>query len=246
MSAGRHSESPPFQSQGIDEEGSFGSKSSPSPSRSRRHSGRRRQHQKQRDVTKTDTDESRTYFKGRPPQPQPLPLTPPGVASTFYSFQDRRLSTAASSNGDFERSIIYRSDSNTSESTVSMAPPSQGSSPIFLQRSYANLLPLDPLQPGSSIKREDMEDHHSSAFSFSPSSFPSSNPILPMAPHNSLEPRDMDVTGDMMSLHLDDDDAVWGRHTRVYGGGVCLACMAAAGGDDGGYYGENVPLDQRR
>lgn len=37
----------------------------------------------------------------------------------------------------------------------------------------------------------------------------------------------------------------WKRHTRVYGGGICLACAEASGG--GGYYGARVrPEDKRR
>lgn len=45
---------------------------------------------------------------------------------------------------------------------------------------------------------------------------------------------------------MDDSGAGWKRHTRVYGGGVCLACLASGGNHGGGFYGENVPLDQRR
>ncbi|CAK7206464.1 hypothetical protein SEUCBS139899_009260 [Sporothrix eucalyptigena] len=41
------------------------------------------------------------------------------------------------------------------------------------------------------------------------------------------------------------------HHTQVYGGGVCLACLAAVNGgtirpEDGPMYGENVPLEDRR
>ncbi|KIH91180.1 hypothetical protein SPBR_01679 [Sporothrix brasiliensis 5110] len=42
-------------------------------------------------------------------------------------------------------------------------------------------------------------------------------------------------------------DGDWGRHTRVYGGGVCLACLAAeSSGGQGGEYGASVPMEQRR
>jgi len=42
--------------------------------------------------------------------------------------------------------------------------------------------------------------------------------------------------------------AGWKRHTRVYGGGVCLACLSAGGGPggQGGFYGSTVPLADRR
>uniref|UniRef100_A0A0B7KR31 Methyltransferase domain-containing protein n=1 Tax=Bionectria ochroleuca TaxID=29856 RepID=A0A0B7KR31_BIOOC len=38
----------------------------------------------------------------------------------------------------------------------------------------------------------------------------------------------------------------WTRHTRVYGGGVCLCCVAAERGNGkGGYYGENVAAEEK-
>lgn len=47
----------------------------------------------------------------------------------------------------------------------------------------------------------------------------------------------VDVHGQMISV-TDDSGAGWKRHTRVYGGGVCLACAASGGG--GGFYGASV------
>ncbi|KAI0388948.1 hypothetical protein F5Y17DRAFT_165755 [Xylariaceae sp. FL0594] len=250
MSASRNSQSPPLQSQGMDDVGDFGSKDSPSPSQTRGHTRRRRQHEKQKGSIQADTDPSQTYLDGRPSRSQPLPHTPPESSIAPYSFEDRRLSTAASSSGDFERGVTYRwnSEPSMADVTVSMAGPNQVSSPTFLQTSYGDLLPLDDMQAGTSMRTEGLEGHHSSAFSFSPSSYPSSNHILPIAPSESFEPRDSGVTGDMVSSDPHGNNELWGGHTRVYGGGICLACQAAkaAGGEDGGYYGENVPLDQRR
>lgn len=55
--------------------------------------------------------------------------------------------------------------------------------------------------------------------------------------------RDISVRGEIISV-LDDSGAGWTRHTRVYGGGVCLACLAADSG--GGTYGDSVPMEDRR
>ncbi|KAK3681329.1 hypothetical protein B0T22DRAFT_388258 [Podospora appendiculata] len=61
---------------------------------------------------------------------------------------------------------------------------------------------------------------------------------------------DMDIGlhGEIVSV-MDDAGHGWRRHTRVYGGGVCLACIAAANGGgsrQGGFYGDRVPLADRR
>lgn len=40
----------------------------------------------------------------------------------------------------------------------------------------------------------------------------------------------------------DEAGASWKRHTRVHDGGVCLACLA----NGGGFYGDTVPLEERR
>jgi hypothetical protein len=51
------------------------------------------------------------------------------------------------------------------------------------------------------------------------------------------------VQGEIISV-VDDAGHGWKRHTRVYGGGVCLACLASGG--QGGFYGDRVPLEDRR
>ncbi|KAI0544418.1 hypothetical protein F4679DRAFT_38671 [Xylaria curta] len=188
---------------------------------------------------KADTNDSRN-IKARPPPP--MPLTPPAPSTTFFSFQDRRLSVSASTNGDFDPTLTQGGDSdiNSAKSTT-IVPNVRASSPISMRRSYTKIFPLDPLQP-TSPKEAEME-HTSSAFA--PSSFPSSSPILPLAPHAALESKELDVSGEIVSV-MDDSGAGWQRHTRVYGGGVCLACLASGGNHGGGFYGENVPLDQRR
>lgn len=62
-----------------------------------------------------------------------------------------------------------------------------------------------------------------------------------------LSQQEIDLQGEIISV-MDDAGHGWKRHTRVYGGGVCLACVAAAGRDgvQGGFYGDKVPLEDRR
>lgn len=57
------------------------------------------------------------------------------------------------------------------------------------------------------------------------------------------ETGEIDLQGEIISV-MDDAGHGWKRHTRVYGGGVCLACVAAGG--QGGFYGDKVPMEERR
>jgi hypothetical protein len=54
---------------------------------------------------------------------------------------------------------------------------------------------------------------------------------------------EVDIHGEAISV-MDHAGHGWKRHTRVYGGGVCLACAAAD--EEGGFYGDKVPLEDRR
>ncbi|KAI8965219.1 hypothetical protein F5Y11DRAFT_22155 [Daldinia sp. FL1419] len=177
-------------------------------------------------------------LKPGPPPPPPPPLTPPTLLTGVYSFQDRRLSVTASTMGDLDMSFFHQPNpdytlSPSPESSTTALAHGQGSPSIPRRRSYTKMLPLTPVHTDSG--------HDGS--SFSPSSFPSSSPILPLAPHESLDSREIDVKGEIVSV-MDDSGAGWKRHTRVYGGGVCLACLAS--GSQGGFYGDNVPLEHRR
>lgn len=163
-----------------------------------------------------------------------------GLDAGVFTFQDRRLSVAASSMGDLDTSFFHQPnpDYTLSPSPGSMStalPHDQDSPSIPRRRSYTKVLPLGPAHSDS---------EHGEA-SFPPSSFPSSSPILPLAPHESLDSshREIDVKGEIISV-MDDSGAGWKRHTRVYGGGVCLACLAS--GSQGGFYGDNVPPEHRR
>ncbi|KAI1778483.1 hypothetical protein F4818DRAFT_302553 [Hypoxylon cercidicola] len=172
--------------------------------------------------------------------PPPLPLTPPTLLTGLFTFQDRRLSTAVSSMGDLDTSFFSQpnpdytlSPTPTSDSASTALTHGHDSPSIPRRRSYTKMLPLGPGHADS---------EHDGA-SFSPSSFPSSSPILPLAPHESLDGREIDVKGEIISV-MNDSGSGWKRHTRVYGGGVCLACLAS--GSQGGFYGDNVPPEHRR
>ncbi|KAI0152792.1 hypothetical protein GGR57DRAFT_158268 [Xylariaceae sp. FL1272] len=180
------------------------------------------------------------------PSPQLPAVTSPRFSTAAFSFQDRRISMAASVNGDFEASLMdhMSSEPNSRPSTDSTADTTahsstQASSPMSLRKSHPRNIERIHTGPSATSDRDD------DIPSFSPSSFPSSNPILPLAPHVSFETEEMDDTGEFV---VSEDIGVdWQRHTRVYGGGVCLACLATGGNhDEGGFYGDNVPLEERR
>ncbi|KAI1110313.1 hypothetical protein F5Y14DRAFT_366234 [Nemania sp. NC0429] len=234
MSVNRKSEIPPYWTHGVPEEDRVGSRGDLSQSPSHRQ-----KYQEELGARKADTDELRN-FKAQPPKL--ISPTPPVLSTTFFTLQDRRLSVAASTHGDFDPTLSHgtNSDSNSPESMMTTAPHARASSPTSLRKSYSKAFPLDPHQLGFSADAG-TED---APLAFAPSSFPSSSPILPLAPHAALESREVDVAGGFVSA-MDDSGDVWKRHTRVYGGGVCLACMAS-GDSHGGFYGDNVPMDQRR
>ncbi|RYP26617.1 hypothetical protein DL767_007964 [Monosporascus sp. MG133] len=177
--------------------------------------------------------------KSRPPPPPPL--TPPTLTGGSFPFEDRRLSDAVSAMGDLDMSFIHQPNpdyTSPSDSSTSAGDTKQTTPATPRRKSYTKIIPI-----GSPHAATDGELEHATS-PFSPSSFPSSSPILPLAPHASFEPKEIDVKGEIISL-TDDSGAGWKRHTRVYGGGVCLACMAS-GGHHGGFYGQNVRPEERR
>ena len=173
--------------------------------------------------------------------PPPPPLTPPTLATGNFTFEARRLSGSVSATGDLDVGFFDQPNPDyfSSSDSSSTALDTKQTTPVTPRRkSYTKILP-----GGSPRLVTDVElDHH--ARSFSPSSFPSSSPILPLAPHASFQPKEVNVQGEIISL-TDESGTGWKRHTRVYGGGVCLACVAN-GGHHGGFYGENVRPEDRR
>lgn len=107
----------------------------------------------------------------------------------------------------------------------------------------------------------------------SPSSYPPTSPLLPPAPptaHEAFDPAAVMFPGPardggirvvpphthgsegagpssvQVARSHEGPGASWTRHTRVYGGGVCLACAAAAAAGEGGFYGDSVRPEDRR
>jgi hypothetical protein len=189
--------------------------------------------------TKTmDMSTHQQHLRSRPPPPPPL--TPPTLSTTTLTLEERRISAAVSVSGDIHSSFFHQPNpeyTSHSSSSSSAAPPNTGSPSTPRRRSYAKTLPLGPPQPVSFLEED------GSITPFSPSSFPSSSPILPLAPHDAFHTNEVDVTGEIVSV-MDDSEAGWKRHTRVYGGGVCLACLASNG--EGGFYGDRVRPEEKR
>ncbi|ETS81160.1 hypothetical protein PFICI_06162 [Pestalotiopsis fici W106-1] len=176
----------------------------------------------------------------RPP-PSP-PLTRPERSSEMDIFQDRRMSSALSTAGDLENDSLYHASPQNvlaASSSSSSAQATQDNAVIIpRRRSYTKVVPIGPPQPVSWLEED------GTVVAFSPSSFPSSNPALPLAPHDSFHNHGIEVKGEILSA-LDDSGAGWRRHTRVYGGGVCLACLASSD-REGGFYGDRVRPEERR
>ncbi|KFA77270.1 hypothetical protein S40288_01294 [Stachybotrys chartarum IBT 40288] len=174
----------------------------------------------------------------RPP-PAP-PLTPPELSTAVFTFEDRprhHESFLQQPNPD------YLSSTSTSLSQSGSASP-----PTPRRRSYNKTLPIGIPTPQSST----ISDIEPADLTFSPSSFPPTSPCLPPAPPGMTGPDDdvkaqqeIDVRGEIISV-LDGDGAGWTRHTRVYGGGVCLACAASGGDHGGGFYGATVSPEEMR
>ncbi|KAK6839313.1 hypothetical protein PG987_005179 [Apiospora arundinis] len=180
-------------------------------------------------------------FSSRPPPPPPM--TPLAVETGPFQFQDRQHSDAVSFAGDSATPFYQYQNpdySGGSSEYSTAAPGYPGSSASPQQISYTRTLTFSDPQDVSSAAELD-----TTMPAFSPISFPSSHPMLP-PPLDSYSEHEIDVHGEVISV-MDDAGMGWRRHTRVYGGGVCLACLAAGGdGEEGGFYGPNVPLEDRR
>jgi hypothetical protein len=168
------------------------------------------------------------------------PLTPPELSNTIFTFDDRRRST---------ESFIHQPnpDYSSASTTTSASQSHSASPPTPRRRSYNKTLPIGIPVPLSST------DSDPADLTFSPSSYPPTSPLLPPAPPGyvgtsesvSKTGRGIDVRGEIVSV-VDDDGAGWTRHTRVYGGGVCLACAASGGDHGGGFYGATVRPEEMR
>ncbi|KAK0708860.1 hypothetical protein B0T21DRAFT_387576 [Apiosordaria backusii] len=199
------------------------------------------------------------HFSRPPPPP---PLTPPMLSDNRFPFEDRRLSYAASIPPELDTSFIHQP--NPAYTGISTSTDVSSSSPqttdlIPRRRSYTRNVPIGIPIPASTspFSAESMAP----GSAFSPSSYPPTSPLLPPPPPGPdappeyvfvggpggpgvlLSEQEIDLHGEIVSV-MDDSGHAWKRHTRVYGGGVCLACLAAE--DQGGFYGDKVPLADRR
>lgn len=171
-----------------------------------------------------------------PPAP---PLTPPELSSTVFSI-------APGQRQDVD-SFMHQPNPDYMSSTAGISQEGSTAPSTPRRRSYNRTLPIGIPTPQPSFKASGMDP---SSTAFSPSSYPPTSPLLPPPPPSSSElqvdslgHRDVDVKGQIISV-LNDDGAGWTRHTRVYGGGVCLAC--AASGGEGGFYGAAVTPEEMR
>lgn len=152
--------------------------------------------------------------------------------------------------------------------TTSTAGSSSGVVATHVEHPRSMAIPLRASTGGY-----DQPLYHPAEDTASPSSYPPTSPLLPPPPattYDAFDPaavmfpgpaRDGGIKMVPVDVHLKgglgqhthgevlggaagDPGTSWKRHTRVYGGGVCLACVAAAG--EGGFYGDSVrPQDKR-
>jgi hypothetical protein len=193
----------------------------------------------------------------------PPPLTPPTLYAGVFTFEDRRPGYAISIPAQLDADFIhqpnpdYISSSTAAEYRHDGHPKSATTTPR--RRSYTKSVPIGiPMPSGSSSssshQSQDAAWGVSPTDTFSPASYPPSSPQLPPPPPGSYDEviydydgrqqEEIDLQGEIISV-MDDAGHGWKRHTRVYGGGVCLACIAA-GERQGGFYGDKVPLSERR
>ncbi|TQN70142.1 hypothetical protein CSHISOI_05327 [Colletotrichum shisoi] len=182
----------------------------------------------------------------------PPPLIPPELSPSVFAYDERRRSfTSGVSELDasfFEQpNPDYMSSTSIGTSTATQRTHIMGSSPTARRRSYTKMLPIgEPAHSTGPVLDEVV-------MSFSPSSFPPTSPLLSGPPpiygeirYDETTNQEILVQGEIVSI-LDDAGAGWKRHTRVYGGGVCLACAASCDdGHHGGFYGENVLPEEKR
>ena len=207
--------------------------------------------------------------------PRPPPLTPPTLTGAFFPFEDRRPGYATSVPPELDKSFIHQPNpeyGGCSSSTDALSSSPQSATAFPRRRSYTKSVPVGipaPTTTASAFASTAATASGSTTKTFSPWSYPPASPLLPPPPPGHYEPppappeyefvggpggpgvflsqQEIDLQGEIISV-MDDAGHGWKRHTRVYGGGACLACVAAAekNGGQGGFYGEKVPLEDRR
>ncbi|KAK3493662.1 hypothetical protein B0T13DRAFT_489666 [Neurospora crassa] len=202
--------------------------------------------------------EPRLHFTTPPPLP---PLTSRILDKTAFAFQDREATPAVSIPPGLDESFIYQPSPNYIDHTSSFNIPSSvpaEAAAIPRRRSYTKSVPVGiPIPSSSSSLLSGTTVTSSSAFH--PSSDLPPSLLFSRPPPVSQDYQfvgghmghrvsvgnwhqdELEVDGEIIPI-INDDGHGWQRHTQVYGGGVCLACL----GNEGGFYGPNVPLEDRR
>ncbi|CAF3519651.1 hypothetical protein SNK03_003775 [Fusarium graminearum] len=176
-----------------------------------------------------DNAMSRHILSRPPPAP---PLTPPELSTAVFTFEDRPRP------GD--DSFIRQPNPDYMSSTAdAVLPPNSGTASVTRRRSYNKTLPI-----GVPVSQSSQDISDAADLVLSPSSYPPTSPFLPPAPPNAGT-TEIGVQGEIIGV-LDNEGSGWTRHTRVYGGGVCLACAASGGNHGGGFYGATVRPEEMR
>lgn len=166
-----------------------------------------------------------------PPAP---PLTPPELSATIFAC------------GEDVDGFISQPNPDYMSATSSL--PIQTTQPTHRRRSYMKTIPLAPLpMPGTGDEAPEEQAGRPSSYPDSPqlpATPPGSQDQDMPAPEDGVVRRSVEVKGEIISA-VNEDGAGWTRHTRVYGGGACLACTAS-GGHEGGFYGATVTPEEMR
>lgn len=218
--------------------------------------GEERLHAQQYQLDGNET--SKLHIARHPPPP---PATPATLDKTTFALQNSKPPITASTPSMLDASTIHQPnlDSAGHTSSVDITSPSPvDATAIPRRRSYTKSVAVGIPTPSSSSTPSTGITSTSSP-AFSPSSYSPSSPTIPPPPPlpegykfvgghlghrtsgDGQHQDEIDVQGEIVSVNDDDGDG-WRRHTQVYGGGVCLACLA----NGGGTYGPNVPLEDRR
>ncbi|KAJ4154875.1 hypothetical protein LMH87_000149 [Akanthomyces muscarius] len=164
--------------------------------------------------------------------PPPPPLTPPELSATIFACDEDVDGFMSQPNPDYM------------SATASM--PFEDAQPTPRRRSYMKTFTIGTPMVAS-------EDGAFPDSSFGPGAYPPSPSFSAPPPrsqsqmraHEDDAPRhNVDVKGEIISV-VNQDGEGWTRHTRVYGGGACLACTAS-GGQEGGFYGATVTPEEMR
>ncbi|ERT00396.1 hypothetical protein HMPREF1624_03767 [Sporothrix schenckii ATCC 58251] len=170
------------------------------------------------------------------PRPPPLPLS-----TSSFAFERPTLASGRAGQDDDMGDDMDGNDSNGDEAPGTASPTRVAASIAFIHQpnpDYANVGDEETLTAATATAPP-------------PAELPSSPSVSTVT--ETLPALDTGATNELLSVlgAVPDvaaaGDGDWGGHTRVYGGGVCLACLAAeSSGGQGGEYGASVPMEQRR